>query len=445
MSDQVIRIPPQAVEAESAVLGAIMLDNSILRLVAPMIAPADFYKPAFQTIYSEMLALDATESPIDIVTLSNNFRAKGLTLHGGLSTLADLTTAVPSVVAAAHYAQKIAEAAKRRAIIHAAYEMAENLYGHEDTDTVMEAFDSKLASIHKNDTGAAKIGTGLGEVMADLENVFKGKEPDTLKTGFPDIDRRAPICPGDFVLIGGRPGMGKTALGLNVAINSATLHDVPTLFISVEMPKKQIIQRAISAISGMDAAKFRRGGLVEKDFIGINRAMSKLSTAPLWIFDRGMLTPQKVCAEISRCVRVHGIRMVVLDHIHQLTGRGTRLEVISSAAHLLKSNAVSNQIAIIGLCQLNRAVEARMPPKPGMGDLKESGELEQAADSVWLLYRQDYYDGKGFFDGKEKKFLRPDLVGKGFVGIDKNRHGPEGYALLKWDGATTSFTGDERY
>ena len=438
------KLPPQAVDLEEAVLGALMLDKDALTNVIDILQPKSFYKEAHNRIFGAIQRLFQRSEPIDILTVTQELKKSGeLEIVGGAYYISQLTNRVASAANAEFHARIIAQKFIQRELIRISTETIRDAY--EDTSDVFDLLDSAEknlytiveSNIRKN---YDKMHTLIGEAIKEIENARNQKTGVTgVESGFTALDR---ITSGwqrsDLVIIAARPAMGKTAFVLSVARNAAVDFTKPVAVFSLEMSSLQLVNRLIASESELPAEKLKKGQLEEYEFQQLNAKIGKLSEAPLFIDDTPALTIFELRAKARRLKQQHDISMIIVDYLQLMhaggDGKGNREQEISSISRALKSIAKELNIPIIALSQLSRAVETRGgDKKPQLSDLRESGAIEQDADMVLFIHRPEYYN------------LTEDETGASTQGvaeiiIAKHRNGPTGSVKLRFIDRLAKFT-----
>ncbi len=438
------RMPPQAIEAEQSVLGAILLDNDAMIKVADILLVEDFYRPDHQLIFSAMIALYEKRMPLDVVTLTDELeRTKQLKDIGGASVLATLTSRVPSAAHAAHYAGIIHEKAILRRIITAASTITE--LGYTEDRPVDEIVDEAEQLIFKVAENSIKqdfepVKEILIRSFERIDELHRDRgKTRGVPTGFKDLDNLlSGLQQSDLVIIAARPSMGKTSFALNMAQFAAVQNKLPVGFFSLEQSKDQLIDRLVAGEAGVDSWKLRTGNLANEDFERLNYAMGMLADAPLFIDDAPNMSVMEVRTKARRLQAEHGLSLLVIDYLQLMQGRQTkdanRVQEISDISRGLKGIARELNVPVIALSQLSRAVEQRPNHVPMLSDLRESGSIEQDADVVMFIYREDYYN--------------PDTDKKNIaeIHVRKHRNGPVGEIDLFFVPEQTKFrTIDRRH
>lgn len=434
--EDINRIPPHSVESEQSILGSIILDKEAIITVAETIQPMDFYKEAHKIIYESMLKLNSNNEPIDLITLIEELRKEGhLDSIGGISYLTSLSTIVPTTSNVKYYANIVKEKSVMRQLIKASNEII-NL-GYDASTDVQEILDKAEKNIF--DISQEKSGDDIQPINVVLQDTFEmieklctdKSEVTGITTGFVDLNKKINgLQRTDLILLAARPAMGKTAFSLNLVQNAALKGDASVAVFSLEMSKEQLVQRMLSAQSNVELSKIKTGNLGESDWPRIIDGMAVLSEANIFIDD----TPGIKISEIrSKCRRLKiekGLDLILIDYLQLMEGEGkneNRQQEIAKISRSLKILAKELDCPVVALSQLSRSPELRKDHRPILSDLRESGSIEQDADIVMFLYRDEYYH-----DDSEKKNI-------GEVIIAKNRHGETGNVELVWFGQVQKF------
>jgi replicative DNA helicase len=423
-SDQV-KLPPQNVEAEQAVLGAILVDKEALFKIAGTMGADDFYRDDHRVIYSAMLGLFEKRSPIDLVTLTEELRRKkDLEAAGGATYLAHLTGGVVSSAHIEKHAQIVSEKATLRRLIRAATQIIEDSYKEkEEIPVIIDRSEQVLFAVSQKMISANFL--PIRDILADtfdrINELHENKgQLRGVPSGFKDLDNLlAGFQKSDLIIIAARPSMGKTSLALNIAVHAAVRENVPAGIFSLEMSRDQVVDALLTMEAGIDSWRLRTGNLREDDFPKLNYAMGVLSEAPLYIDDSPLMSIMDIRTKARRLQAEHGLGLIVVDYLQLMESVSrsrdpNRVQEVSEISRGLKALARELSVPVIALSQLSRAVEARHPKIPQLADLRESGSIEQDADVVAFIYREDYYD--------------PDTDKKGITQlmIKKHRNGPIG-------------------
>ena len=444
-SNENLKVPPQNIEAERSVLGSLMLDKDAIVKVANLIRLGDFYKDDHNSIYEAMVELYEKREPIDVLSLSNQLEEKKqLDKIGGSSYLTSLINSVPSSSNVEHYAKVVQKKSTLRKLITASGEITEMGYKEsEDVEKILDQAEQKLFSVSQKyiKQDFVSIKSILESAFNRIDELHKGDHKlRGIPCGFPDLDNLlAGFQKSDLIIIAARPSIGKTSLALDLARQIAVQQKVPLGVFSLEMSSDQLIDRMLAAQSGVDLWRLRTGRLKSEegddDFQKIGEAMGILSEAPIFIDDAGSSNVMEMRTMARRLQSEHNVGLIIIDYLQLMEGRSggdNRVNEISEISRALKQLARELNIPIIALSQLSRAVESRSPQIPKLSDLRESGSIEQDADIVMFLYRED----------REK----PDTPNKNIVElhIAKHRNGPVGKISLYFDERITSFKSLER-
>jgi replicative DNA helicase len=426
------RLPPQNTDAECFLLGSILISQDAFYKIIDKIKSEDFYEPRHRTIYAAILELFNQQKPIDILSLSNYLEEKAeLGAVGGSTYLTDLTNMVSSSVNIEYYADIIAEKSLRRKLIQAGEEITAIGFDEAETatDAILDIAENKL---FKLSSGAVKhdmvkisdiLSSNFDKIQAlhNNKDLYRG-----IPTGYADLDRKtAGLQRSDLIILAARPAMGKTTLAVNIAQHIATDSDLPVLIFSLEMSKEQLVDRMVADEAGIDSWNLRTGNLSDDDFTNLSHAWGTLSEAKLFIDDSPGMTVSEMRAKAKRMSHKDKLGLIVVDYLQLISsnGRGdsNRTQEISEISRGLKIMARELDVPVIALSQLSRSVESRNPKIPELSDLRESGSIEQDADIVLFLYREEYYN--------------PDTDKKGVTDlfIKKHRNGPTGQIQLRFE------------
>lgn len=438
-SEQRLKVPPNSIEAEQSLIGGLMLDALAWDKVADIITSEDFYRKDHRLIFSAIASLIDGGSPCDVVTVSEHLDSRSeLDDSGGLEYLATLANETAGAANARAYAKILRERATLRALISAGNEMAGSAYTN-DGRTAAEVLDDAekmVFEIADRGTRGKKGFKSLKEILpAAVDRIDTLHQADGditgISTGFNEFDKlTAGLQPGDLIIIAGRPSMGKTALAVNIAENAAIGAKVPTAIFSMEMPAQQLAFRMISSLGRVDQSHLRTGNFPDEDWSRINMAVQLMSEAPIFIDDTPSLAPGEIRARARRLHREHGLGLIVVDYLQLMQVPGSkenRATEISEISRGLKALAKELECPVIALSQLNRSVEQRTDRRPIMSDLRESGAIEQDADLIVFIYREEVYN--------------QDTPRKGVadIAIAKQRNGPIGDFPLTFVGRYTKF------
>ncbi|HDH07544.1 MAG TPA: replicative DNA helicase [Candidatus Moranbacteria bacterium] len=434
-----LRVPPHSDEAEQSVLGSLMLDKDAIIKMADLVKVGDFYKDDHNTIYEAMLELYEEREPIDVLSISSKLEdKKKLEQIGGSSYLTSLVNTVPTAANIVHYAKVVQRKATLRRLIGTASEIVEMGYKEsEDIQKVLDEAEQKLFGVSQKyiKQDFIPIKSVLESAFNRIDELHKGEHQFRgVPTGFPDIDNiLAGLQKSDLVILASRPSIGKTTLAMDIARNVATKEKIPVGIFSLEMSSDQLIDRMIAAQSGVDLWRLRTGRLKtdgdNNDFQRIGEAMGVLGDIPIYIDDAASANVMEMRTMARRLQAEHNLGLIIIDYLQLMEGRSSdnRVQEISEISRALKQLAREINIPILALSQLSRAVESRSPQIPKLSDLRESGSIEQDADVVMFLYRED----------REK----PDTPNKNIVEVHiaKHRNGPIGKANLYFEEASTTF------
>jgi replicative DNA helicase len=435
----VLKVPPHSLQAEQAVLGGLMLDNTAWDRVADHVVEDDFYRRDHRLVFRAIAELADRNSPFDAVTLSEWLgQHKLLEDVGGLATLGALVQGTPSAANIQAYADIVREHSVLRQLISVGNEIAGSAFVTDGRSSaeLLEHAEQRVFHIaergKRGQRGFRSIRSLLGAAVDRIDKLFQLDEPLTgVSTGFADLDEMtAGLQPSDLIIVAGRPSMGKTTLAMNFAENAAIRHKVPVAIFSMEMPGEQLALRMMSSLGHIDQHKIRTGKLDDDDWPRLTSAVSLLDSAPLFIDDTPALSPTEMRARARRLKREHDIGMIVIDYLQLMQVPGTRenrTTEISEISRNLKALAKELEVPVVALSQLNRGLEQRTDKRPVMSDLRESGAIEQDADLILFIYRDEVYHE----DSPHK--------GKAEIIIGKQRNGPIGTRVLTFRGQFTRF------
>jgi replicative DNA helicase len=431
------RVPPHNLQAEESVLGALLLSRDAIGQVSEQgLSPSDFYRPSHQHIFDAVRALYSAGSPVDTVTVADELRRAGLLDEvGGSEALHELQNATPAISSAGHYARIVQDTAMLRRLIYVAGDIAELAYSEPDdvTKALDEAETKVFAVAEQRVTDSTRqLDELLSEAMDRLQETFdRGDTITGVPTGYTDLDELlSGLQQSALYIVGARPAMGKTAFGLGIASHVAQHGSKPVLVFSLEMGHAEITQRILSSEARVDSTKIRTGRLAEADWAKIGKAIGRLEV-PLFLDDNPRVTVMEIRAKARRIkARYGGLGLIVIDYLQLMSGGGNsenrQLEV-SEISRNLKILARELEVPVVALSQLSRNLEARADKRPMLSDLRESGSLEQDADVVMFLYRDEVYNAES-----------PDK-GSAEVIVAKHRSGPIGTKRLVFLGQYTRF------
>jgi replicative DNA helicase len=432
------KVPPQNIEAEQSILSAILIDNNTLPEVLEILSKKDFYREVHQKIFSAMVDLFERSEPADLITVTNILKEQGqLESVGGATYLSELVDTIPMATNAAHYAKIIHEKATLRRLIERTASITSRCF--EDRGDMEEILDFAERSIFDISEDKVKPAFhSLADILTDtykaVEQAYENKVLVTgVPTGYHELDQlTSGFQPGDLVIIAGRPSMGKTALALNITQNATAATGTPSAIFSLEMSKEQLSLRLLSSEARVDSSKMRGGFLKESDLARINRAAGSLYDLPVFIDDSAAISALEIRAKARRMKMEKGLGFVIIDYLQLMRGPASaeRRELeISEISRSLKALAKELHIPVVALSQLNRKVEDRSNKRPILSDLRESGAIEQDADVIMFIYRDEVYN------------TEPDNPNRGIaeVHLAKQRNGPIGTVKLTFLDHCTRF------
>ncbi len=439
-----LKLPQHSVEAEQSVLGGLMLNNEAWDRIGDMVSVEDFYRDDHRRIFSSISKLIESNKPADVLTVAENLKLGGeLQAIGGISYLQSLSAGTPSAANIRLYAEIVRERAIMRSLARAGEQIADDAYapnGREARQLLDEA-EKKIFDIaemgRKNNQGFAQMSALLAEVMERLDELSKNPSAVTgTETGFKDLDEMTSgMHPGDLIIVAGRPSMGKTAFALNIAEHVGVTMGLPVFVFSMEMGGTQLATRLLSSVARVDSQKVRTGNLQSRDWDHLNTALVKLNESHIQIDETPGLNALELRARARRMYRQYdGCGLIVVDYLQLMSASSSgenRATEISEISRSLKSLAKELKVPVIALSQLNRSVEQRDVKKPVMSDLRESGAIEQDADVILFLYRDEVY--------AQSPEQKEELRGKAEVIIAKQRNGPIGTVPLTFLGQFTRF------
>ncbi|MBA4537638.1 replicative DNA helicase [Bacillus aquiflavi] len=422
------RLPPQNIEAEQAVLGAVFLEPSSLVLASEVLIPEDFYRNSHQKIFHAMLKLSDEGKAVDLITVTEELAAAQLLEDiGGVSYLSELAGSVPTAANIEYYAQIVEEKALLRRLIRTATEIVQDGYAREDeVDELLSEAEKRIMEVaqRKNAGSFHSIKDVLVRTYDNIELLHNRKgEVTGIATGFTELDRMtAGFQRNDLIIVAARPSVGKTAFALNIAQNVATKTDENVAIFSLEMGAEQLVMRMLCAEGNINAQNLRTGSLTDEDWRKLTMAMGSLSNAGIFIDDTPGIRISEIRSKCRRLKQEHGLGMILIDYLQLIQGSGrmkeNRQQEVSEISRSLKALARELEIPVIALSQLSRGVEQRQDKRPMMSDIRESGSIEQDADIVAFLYRDDYYDK----ESENKNIIE--------IIIAKQRNGPVGTVQL---------------
>jgi len=436
------KLPPNAIEAEAALLGSMILDWRVCGEVLQMLhGPDDFYKPAHAAIYETLIELYDANQSIDVVQLNQRLRDKQqLEKVGGVDYLIELAESVPSASAAQHYAQIVRDKAVLRRLIDASGRILYDAYNADSpASELLDTAEQAIFQIRQ--AGTSNDASNLKELLQETFDQLESQDGRLLtgvETGFFELDEMTNgLQSGEMIVVAARPSMGKTAFVLNMAEHIAANNQQPVGVFSLEMGKQQLAQRLLCARSGVDAHKLRRNMLGRDDFAQLSVAVGELSEAPLYIDDTPGLTLLELRAKARRMAARYDVQAILIDYLQLMSAPGaeSRQQEVSNISRGIKALGRELNIPVVCLSQLNRQPEGREGHRPRMSDLRESGSIEQDADVVMMLHRESYYH-----QGDAEWFQQnPDMANAAEVIVTKQRNGPTGTVKLVFDSETTRF------
>ncbi len=435
-----LKVPPHSVEAEQSVLGGLMLNNDAWFNVADIISAKDFYRTQHQIIFEVLAALANANEPLDVVTLSEALTTRALLdKAGGIAYLAELTESTPGASNVVAYAQIVRERSTLRQLISAANKIAESAFqthGRPSSE-LLDMAESEVFRIHEGrlrDGGPEAVGPLLTRAVERIEKLYATRSHITgLATGFDDLDRKTSgLQPSDLIIVAGRPSMGKSSLAMNLAEHALMVPgEGAVLVFSMEMPSDQLVMRTLSSLGRIDQTRMRTGDMKDDDWPRFTSAVSQLKDKPLYIDDTPALTPNELRTRARRVSRESGgLRLIVVDYLQLMRSNekaDNRTGEISEISRSLKAIAKEMRCPLVALSQLNRSLESRPNKRPLMSDLRESGAIEQDADVILFIYRDEVYNPES-----------PDK-GTAEIIIGKQRNGPIGMVRLAFIGNLTKF------
>ncbi|MBT8086900.1 MAG: replicative DNA helicase [Gammaproteobacteria bacterium] len=434
-----LKVPPNSIEAEQALIGGLMLNAEAWDKVADVVVADDFYRKDHRLIFNALGELVENGSPCDVVTVSEFLDSRGeLEQAGGLEYLATLANETAGAANARAYAKILRERSTLRALINAGNEISGSAFATDGRTAaeVLDAAERMVFDIAEKGSRGRKGFQSLKQILPEaVDRIDLLHQSDGsitgVSSGYTEFDKlTAGLQPGDLVIVAGRPSMGKTTFAVNIAENAAIGAKIPTAIFSMEMPSQQLALRMISSLGRVDQTHLRTGNFPDEDWSRINTAVQLMSDAPIFIDDTPSMSPTEIRARARRLHREHGLGLIVIDYLQLMQVEGSkenRATEISEISRGLKALAKELSVPVVALSQLNRSVEQRTDKRPVMSDLRESGAIEQDADVIVFIYREEVYN--------------PDTPRKGIadVAIAKQRNGPIGDFLLTFVGRYTKF------
>jgi replicative DNA helicase len=438
---QGLKVPPHSVEAEQSLLGALLLDNHSLDIVAPIIREIDFYRNEHAIIFQAIAKLVNENKPADVLTVHEELKSYGIAENFGISYLNQLASSTPSSANVRGYAQIISDRSILRRLIQTADSIANDAFSFEKgVRTVLDEAEARILAIGQDGGRQSefhemeKLMTQTIERIQELYDRGGSNDITGVATGFIDLDRMTSgLQKGDLVIVAGRPSMGKTSFAMNIAEHVAIKEGLPVLIFSMEMSASQLASRMLGSVGRVNQGRLRTGKLSDDEWPRVTNSIGQLTKAPMLIDETGSLNSLELRARARRMARKYGnVGLIVIDYLQLMAGKGSgasenRATEISEISRSLKSLAKEMQCPVIALSQLNRGVDGRDNKRPIMSDLRESGAIEQDADIILFIYRDEVY--------------HPETEDKGIaeVIIGKQRNGPIGPVKLSWQGEFTKF------
>ena len=434
-----LKVAPHSIEAEQSVLGGLMLDNETWDKISDLVIEDDFYRRDHRLIFRSIAALAEKGSPFDVVTLSEWLESNSqLDNAGGLAYLGTLANNTPSVANIMAYAKIVRERSVLRQLISVGHKISTSCYETEgrESEELLDNAEKLVFKISEQGNRGRREFTAIKDLLVQavdrIDTLFQQDDPITgVATGFTQFDEMTSgLQPADLVIVAGRPSMGKTTFAMNIAEHAAVKSQLPVAVFSMEMPGEQLAMRMLSSLGRIDQHKVRTGKLGDDDWPKLTHAVGQLAEAPMFIDDTPALTPTELRSRARRLMREHGLGLIVIDYLQLMQVKGTsenRTNEISEISRSLKSLAKELNVPIVALSQLNRSLEQRPNKRPVMSDLRESGAIEQDADVITFIYRDEVYNE----DSPEKGIAE--------IIIGKQRNGPIGTARMTFIGQYTRF------
>ncbi|HBF36553.1 MAG TPA: replicative DNA helicase [Firmicutes bacterium] len=436
------RLPPQNIDAERSTLGSMMLEKEAIEKGIEILKAEDFYREAHRVIFEVIVSLSNKGEPIDIITVSEELtRRNMLDKIGGIPYLTALANSVPTAANIEYYAKIVGEKSLLRSIISAATNIVSMGYeGAEEVNVILDEAEKQIFQVtqRRNTKGFVSLRNILIETFERIEKLYESKGGVTgLPTGFTDFNRMtAGLQPSDLIILAARPSMGKTTFALNIAQSASVEQKIPVVVFSLEMAKEQLALKLLCSEAGVDNQRIRTGTLMDSDWPRLSHALGSLSEAAMFIDDTPGISALEIRAKARRIKAEHGLGLIVIDYLQLMQSKGrteNRQQEVSEISRTLKSLARELNVPVIALSQLSRAVEQRTDKRPNLSDLRESGSLEQDADLVAFLYREDYYN-----PDTDKKNIT-ELI------IAKQRNGPVGTVDLLFQREFSKFVGLDKF
>ncbi|OCL28470.1 replicative DNA helicase [Orenia metallireducens] len=434
--EEMDRVPPNSIDAEKSTLGSMLLDRDAIAKVIEILKPKDFYREAHTIIFNAINRLFDKGEPVDLVTVSEELKETGhLEAVGGASYITSLVNSVPTAANVEHYAKIVEEKAILRRLIKTADQIAQLGYkGDQEIDNILDQSEQLVFNLSQRRT--VQTFDGIKDILMDtfdnLEKLYNNKGDVTgIATGFRDLDKMTSgLQPSDLVILAARPSMGKTALALNIAQHAAVKEKKSVAIFSLEMSKSQLVQRMLCSEAQVDSHRLRTGFLNENDWRRISQGAGRLGESKIFIDDTPGITVMEMRAKARRIQAEHGLDLILIDYLQLMTGGSSsesRQQEVSDISRSLKGLARELNVPVVSLSQLSRAVEQRNDKRPQLSDLRSSGSIEQDADVVAFIYRDDYYN-----PDSERAGITEIIIGK-------QRNGPVGTVELAFQKEYTKF------
>jgi replicative DNA helicase len=433
--DTPLRSLPYNLEAEQSIIGSMLIDKTAISRVVEVLITEDFYRDSHKVIFNAIFELYQKDTPIDMITLLEHLRSsEKLEASGGITYISEISNSVPSTANLSSYIKIVDDKSILRKLIRASTEIMENCYNkQDDVEAVMDLAEQKVFNIaeRKGSSDFEPMNTVLERGFLEIERIFNNKGETTgISSGFPELDdKTAGFQKGDMILIAARPSMGKTTFALNLAEYAALRGGKSVAIFSLEMSKEQLSYKLLCSEANVDMSKLRHGALEDRDWENIAKASGPLAAAKIFIDDTAGTSVMDMRSKCRKLKMEHGIDMIVIDYLQLMSGSNTesRQQEVSEISRSIKALAKEMECPVIALSQLSRAPEQRADHRPMLSDLRESGSIEQDADVVMFLYRDEYYDAE-----TEDKNIA-ELI------IAKQRNGPIGTVKLAWIGQFSKF------
>lgn len=432
----ILKVPPNNIEAEQSVIGSMLLDKNAISTASEILTGDDFYKEAHRQIFNAALELYNRNEPVDLVTIVDSLRGKGILDNiGGITYLSNLVSSVPTTANVKYYAKIVEEKSTLRKLIKSSSEIIEKCYSSsDDLIGIIDTAEKNIFNISQKATSHdfEPMSSLLEKGFNQIENLYNNKGAVTgIPTGFTEIDSKTSgFQKGDLVLIAARPSMGKTAFALNIAEYAAIRNNNSVAIFSLEMSKEQLAFRMLCSEANIDMLKLRTGDLEDDDWVRLAKSAGPLASAKIFIDDTPGITVTEMRSKCRRLKMEHGLDLIIVDYLQLMQGSSrteNRQQEVSDISRSLKALAKEMDTPLIALSQLSRAPEARADHRPMLSDLRESGSIEQDADIVSFLYRDEYYDKES-----EKRNIAEVIIAK-------QRNGPTGTVELAFIGKYTKF------